>query len=106
VKTLLTGRLRAALTLRTMRRVSCGPNSAARRTRPTMRDKPPPAPANAFANSTNWRALRACDTGKFVISRSWDVPSLPSMRSATPRMSGAWSGSALPDALEKRAIAR
>ena len=44
-------------------------------------------PAVALANSTNWRASRACDTGKFVISRSWASSSATPARAA-PRRAG------------------
>ena len=67
---------------------------------PSSRDTPPPAVA--LANSTNWWASRAWDTGKFVISRSCDSSGDTCTRSATPRRSGSVSAWAIPEALENR----
>ena len=44
-----------------------------------------------LANSTNWFASRAWETGKFVISRSWVSSGDTCTRSATPRRSGSVS---------------
>ena len=61
-------------------------------------------PAVATANFTNWSALRACETGKFVISRSCCSAFDTSIRKATPRMSLLVSGWLEPCAFEKRTI--
>ncbi len=87
-----------------MRTVSRTPNSRTSRAMPRTRWSGPPAAA--LANSTNWWASRACDTGKFVISRSCASSSETCTRSATPRRSGAVSAWVVPEAFEKRTVVR
>ena len=63
------------------------------------------APDIAVANATNWPASRACDTGKFVISKSWVSSSDTVSRTAAPRMSRIKSARFEPLAFEKRTLA-